>query len=331
MARSETRSRQSSRTGKAKQAGPAKPAARSMAAGRADAQEILRERAAALRRRAAAIEAAGPSAGLRAPAPATQRMRAAGPKGIATLVAEGDSWFDYLWYDVLDFLEQRYGYDVESVAHKGDRVEDMAYSGDELRKFSKTIEKLLRRGEVPKAILLSGGGNDVAGEEFALLLDHARSVAPGLNEDVVRGVIDVRVRNAYVHILSAVTQLCEGLVGRKVPILLHGYDRPVPDGRGFLGGAWVLPGPWLRPGFHQKGFPDQAQNQQIVAVLIDRFNAMLAAVAALPGFGHVHFVDLRGLLPNQQGYRQWWENELHPTQKGFALVADRFQDVLKTL
>ena len=331
MARSETKSSRPSRTSRAKKAGPAQPAARSIAAGRADAQEILRERAAALRRRAAAIEAAGPAAGLRAPAPATQRMRAAGPKGIATLVAEGDSWFDYLWYDVLDVLEQKYGYDVESVAHKGDRVEDMAYSGDELRKFSKTIEKLLRRGEVPKAILLSGGGNDVAGEEFALLLDHARSVAPGLNEDVVRGVIDVRVRNAYVHILSAVTQLCEGLIGRKVPILLHGYDRPVPDGRGFLGGAWVLPGPWLRPGFHQKGFPDQAQNQQIVAALIDRFNAMLAAVAALPGFGHVHFVDLRGLLPNQQTYRQWWENELHPTRRGFELVGQKFEDVLKTL
>lgn len=328
MARSETKSRQSSRTGKPKKA---HPATRSMAAGRADAQEILRERAAALRRRAAAIEAAGPSAGLRAPAPASQRMRAAGPKGIATLVAEGDSWFDYLWYDVLDMLEQRHGYDVESVAHKGDRVEDMAYSGDELRKFSKTIEKLLRRGEVPKAILLSGGGNDVAGEEFALLLDHARSVAPGLNEDVVRGVIDVRVRNAFVHILSAVTQLCESLIGHKVPILLHGYDRPVPDGRGFLGGAWVLPGPWLRPGFHQKGFPDQTQNQQIVATLIDRFNAMLAAVAALPGFGHVHFVDLRGVLPNQQGYRQWWENELHPTKKGFELVAQKFEDVLKAI
>jgi lysophospholipase L1-like esterase len=302
-----------------------------MAAGRADAEEILRERAVALRRREAAIAAAGPESRLRSPAPATARMRAAGPRGVATLVAEGDSWFDYLWYDVLDFLEQQYGYDIESVAHKGDRVEDMAYSGDELRKFSKTVEKLLRRGEVPKAILLSGGGNDVAGEEFALLLDHARSVAPGLNEDVVRGVIDVRVRNAFAHILSAVTQLCEGLIGRKVPILVHGYDRPVPDGRGFLGGAWVLPGPWLRPGFHQKGFPDQAQNQQIVAALIDRFNAMLAAVAALPGFGHVHYVDLRGLLPNQQGYRQWWENELHPTRKGFELVAQKFQEVLKVL
>jgi lysophospholipase L1-like esterase len=302
-----------------------------MSAGRSDAEEILRERTAALKRREAAIEREGGVTVQRAPSVSARAVSRAGPPGVATLVAEGDSWFDYLWYDVLDALEQRYGYDIESVAHKGDTVEDMAYSGDELRKFSKTIEKLLRRGEVPKAILLSGGGNDVAGTEFALLLDHARSVAPGLNADVVRGVIDVRIRNAFVHILAAVTQLCVGIIGRKLPILVHGYDKPVPDGRGFLGGAWLLPGPWLRPGFHQKGFPDQSQNRQIVGDLIERLNDMLVSVVGLPAFDHVHYVDLRNLLPTTGNYQKWWENELHPTKKGFELVAAKFQDVLKTL
>jgi hypothetical protein len=45
------------------------------------------------------------------------------------LVAEGDSWFDYPWTDILCILEDTYFYDVESVAHKGDRIEDMAYMG----------------------------------------------------------------------------------------------------------------------------------------------------------------------------------------------------------
>ncbi len=49
-------------------------------------------------------------------------------------------------------------------------------------------------------------------------------------------MIDDRVRLAYVRILDAVTGVCEGLLGRRVPIVLHGYDYPVPDGRGFLGG-----------------------------------------------------------------------------------------------
>jgi hypothetical protein len=329
MARREQRTPKS----KTKRSGPASAEAkRSMSAGRSEATAILAEREAALERRGAAIARERKRAPARAAAAAPAKaMALAGPRGVATLVAEGDSWFDYLWYDVLDALEQNYGYDIESVAHKGDRVEDMAYSRDELHKFSKTIEKLLRRGEVPKAILLSGGGNDVAGEEFALLLDHARSVTPGLNPDIVRGVIDVRVRNAFVHILSAVTQLCVGIIGRKVPILVHGYDRPVPDGRGFLGGAWLLPGPWLRPGFHQKGFQDQASNTVVVGRLIDRFNDMLVSVVALPGFEHVKYVKLVGLLPNTGNYEPWWENELHPTKKGFERVAGEYQKVLQTL
>lgn len=41
-------------------------------------------------------------------------------------------------------LEDDHGYDVESVAHKGDSVESMAYGG-QLEKFTRLIEKLLRQ------------------------------------------------------------------------------------------------------------------------------------------------------------------------------------------
>ncbi len=292
------------------------------------ATKVYRERSAALRRRAKAIASAPPRARARAVAIEPRFIRAAGGRGIATLVAEGDSWFDYLWWDVLNMLENEHGFDVESVASAGDRVEDMAYTGDQLAKFKKVLEKLLRREELPKAILLSGGGNDVAGDEFFVLLDHASSANPGLNEDVIRGVTDVRIRNAYVAILTAVTVLCERTTGHTVPILVHGYDRPVPDGRGFAGGGWALPGPWLRPGFHRKGFLNQNQNKQMIGLLIDRFNDMLKSVAADPRFPHVQYVDLRGTLPNGNTYDAWWANELHPTKEGFRKVAERFADAI---
>ncbi|HZR83267.1 MAG TPA: GDSL-type esterase/lipase family protein [Candidatus Binatia bacterium] len=257
-------------------------------------------------------------------------MRAAGgPQRTGVLVAEGDSWFDYPWHDVLRMLEDEHGYDVESVAHKGDRVEDMAYSGGQLEEFARTIEKLLRQSVVPTAILLSGGGNDVAGDEFAMLLDHASSPAPGLNEDVVRGIVEHRIRNAYVTIIAAVTKLCRERVGAALPILIHGYDRPVPDGRGFAGGWGPLPGPWLEPGFRTKGFQDLDETTRIAGKLIDRFNAMLNDVAATPGFEHVHYIDLRSTLSNGPSYKTWWANELHPTKRGFAAVAGRFADEIR--
>jgi hypothetical protein len=95
-------------------------------------------------------------------------------------------------------LEDEFGYDVDSVAHKGDRVEDMVYSGDQLEEFARRLEKILRTGRVPRAILLSGGGNDIAGSEFALLLNHAVSSLPSINDDIVTGVIQRRLREAMV-------------------------------------------------------------------------------------------------------------------------------------
>jgi lysophospholipase L1-like esterase len=292
------------------------------------AEKVRRERTRALRSRAAAIATAPRTVRAKRVAIDPRFIRAAGAKGIATLVAEGDSWFDYFWYDVLNMLEDEHGFDVESVAGAGHRVEDMAYDGGQLVEFKRVLEKLLRRAELPKAILLSGGGNDIAGSEFAMLLDHAGSPNPGLNEDVIRGVVDVRVRNAYVSILAAVTELCVATTGHTIPIVLHGYDWPVPDGRGVAGGAGPLPGPWLRPGFHQKGFLNPNQNKETMRVLIDRFNRMVKRVTADPRFPHVRFVDLRGALPNTAAYQEWWANELHPTRKGFRAVAQRFADAL---
>jgi hypothetical protein len=110
-------------------------------------------------------------------------------------VAEGDSWFDYPLNDVLSMLEDRHGFDVESVAHKGDTVEDMAYGVGQFDDFARLLEKLLRQERVPDAILLSGGGNDIAGDEFAMLINHVLSGLPPVNAEIVHGLVDVRLRN----------------------------------------------------------------------------------------------------------------------------------------
>lgn len=240
------------------------------------------------------------------------------------LIAEGDSWFDYPLHDVLSELEDLYGYDVESVAHKGDTVEDMAYADGQLDSFARRVEKTLRAGLKPKAILLSGGGNDVAGDEFALLLNHATSSISGLNQSIVAGVIDERAHDAYVTILSAITALCKAQIGKAIPILIHGYDYPVPDGRGYLGGWGPLPGPWLEPGFRRKGYGPMKDRIPLVVELIDRFNTMLEGIPKSAPFSHVRYVDLRHTLSSGRNYRDWWANELHPTLKGFKAVTAKF-------
>lgn len=258
--------------------------------------------------------------------------KAAAARGNAgVLIAEGDSWFDYPLHDVLSDLEDIYGFDVESVAHKGDTVEDMAYSGGQLDDFSRRVEKVLRSGVKPQAILLSGGGNDVAGDEFAILLNHATSSIAGLNDSVVTGVIDQRVRDAYVTILGAITAICEGQIGERVPIVVHGYDYPVPDGRGFLGGWGPLPGPWLEPGLRRKGYEAMAVRRRICVDLIDRFNEMLSHLVGEAPFAHVRYLDLRNTLATGANYENWWANELHPTARGFEKVTKKFARIVEEL
>jgi lysophospholipase L1-like esterase len=305
--------------------------------GRDMAEEVIAFRATKSRRRAAANRkmAAAPSR-RRAPAaspkiPAKTKARLGPPASSGVLVAEGDSWFDYPFHDVLQMLEDDYLYDVESVAHKGDCVEDMAHSGGQFEEFARRLEKLLRANKVPRAILLSGGGNDIAGDEFPILLNHAASSLPTLNEDIVRGVIDVRLKTAYARIISGLTTIAKAYLNRPIPIVTHGYAYAVPDGRGFLGGFWLLPGPWLKPGFQKKGYADLGINGEVIVQLINRFNDMLEDVTANPQFGHVHYLDLRKTLKNDVTYKRYWANELHPNETGFELVTKKFANVISTL
>ena len=144
-------------------------------------------------------------------------------------------------------------------------------------------------------------------------------------------MIETRLALAYATILSAVTVACTRLLGRVVPIVLHGYDYPVPDGRGFLGGLDALPGPWLEPGFREKGYTLLEERIDIAKSLIDRFNYTLAAIAQMPAFAHVKVINLRGTLSTEltrERYKEDWGNELHPTWGGFESVARKFADLL---
>ncbi|HEV3512410.1 MAG TPA: hypothetical protein VGS05_11945 [Candidatus Sulfotelmatobacter sp.] len=301
--------------------------------GRRKANDILEQRKLALARRTAAlqknpkklalkIQAAAPGA----PEAALTEFQTAG-----FLAAAGDSWFDYPLHDVIKLLEDAHGYNIESTAHKGDAIEKMAYTGGQLEDFARKLEKIKARGAVPKAVLLSGGGDDVAGNEVGMLLNNAFSPIAGWDNDVVNGVLQERIFTAYTEMLMAITGLCQGTFGKTVPILVHGYDYPVPDGRGFLGG-WPFPGPWLDPGFREKNFADLPTRIAMMQDMMDRFNVMVQSLPSQPALAHVHYINLRGTLSNRLAdYKDWWANELHPTEKGFEAVTDRFAAVLATL
>lgn len=258
-----------------------------------------------------------------------------GESGI--LLAEGDSWFSYPGADVISRLEWNFDYDVRSVAKHGDTLESMVYDRPQLEKLVAAASKIEGQGGRPRAVLLSGGGNDVVGRGLWMLLNHKNSGLPPTNSEIVQSIINHRLRPAMISMLAAVThmndQLFEG--EQRVPIIIHGYDFPYPDGRGFKGGFWVLPGPWLQPVLEERGYPtsdyDLLANRNIIQSVLEELNQMLASLPQVSGFEHVHFLDLRGLLQEDHAHKRTWQDEMHPSRRGFQLVAARYDGLIRSL
>jgi hypothetical protein len=246
---------------------------------------------------------------------------------LVRLVAGGDSWFSYFPPpDVLDGLRtSRWPgrhYEIHARARPGALVNDMVYGGRDLLELFELLEQ--RR---PDAVLLSGGGNDVAGEELFCMLHHrASGAAADVEPRVLEGLVHGILAEAYRDWIDAIRAKASHLGLGVIPILVHGYDYAIPDGRGWAGGLGPLPGPWLDPSLTRKGFDrvaDDARRRAVIRVLINAFNGMLVELCA--SRTNVHHVDVRNTLQTGD-----WANELHPTRLGFLKIAARFDATLRT-
>ncbi|MEM9902655.1 MAG: caspase family protein [Pseudomonadota bacterium] len=256
---------------------------------------------------------------------ATARSRA--PK--KNLIAEGDSWFRIpIWNDLIDELEDL-NFDVTNVATHGHVLENMAFSPKQKRGFAKAFVKMVQRGEPPTAVLLSGGGNDIAGEQFRMMINPKAGSRPGINRVILDEIVHVRLREAYLTLIGAVDFIAQEQLGRKAPIFLHGYCAGVPDGRGY--GVINLAGPWLKPYFDQLGYHDIDENTAMVEELLGEFNAMLKSMTLSPGLEHVRYVNFLDLLPNDTSYKKWWNDELHPSDRGFRRLAAKMAEEISSV
>jgi len=179
--------------------------------------------------------------------------------------------------------------------------------------------------------VVSAGGNDVIRSNLGEILSEtkppdAAHAAEGLDAYKAKQHIgDMKV--ALVELIKQVKGLCTLRLGCSVPIILHGYAYPHPDGRGTLGTVHGLGEgmqAWLGPEFVKKGYDekhDQELARAVMAVLIDKLNEMQLEVVAKQA-GDVLHVDVRHALEDKC-YRTNWGNELHPTDLGFRVIADK--------
>lgn len=251
---------------------------------------------------------------------------------LPTVVAEGDSWFDYLpGKDVLDWLRGEYGYTIHKFAEGGDTLENMVYGTEIRRNFSRKPAGLVEVVEAvqkhqPRAVLFSAGGNDVAGAELMTYLHHSSSPESNGGAKWLRtDEWNLSLRHSEATIRTFAQAIWKA--NPNATVLMHGYARPVPDGRAVVNFpfGWRFIGPWLRSSFASKGYTDWEKTEPWIGQLLDDYNKMLAGIAASIGT-RFRYVDVRPAVG-----RNDWANELHPANPAFSRVAARIHTVLKTI
>ena len=180
------------------------------------------------------------------------------------------------------------------------------------------------------AIVLSAGGNDcVKGH----LRDFVKPKGSATDIDPIAWKAHLGVlRSHYAAILGKFKAIADSL-NASVPVIVHGYDHPVADGRFLFGGpgsrAWIH-GPLVM----DLGY-SESEATDIMRRLIDGLNDdMLVTLEGDASLGTVRYVNLRNTLRAGAGDGQWfggggykdaWENELHPTPNGFKALAAKIQ------
>lgn len=256
-----------------------------------------------------------------------KKRREGGDKS-PVLVSEGDSWFQFpiLLEDVIDQLFR--DFNIWSVDAAGDTLQNMVLDQPE---YMEALES--QAGNV-RAFLFSGAGNDFLGEDSSgqsVLLQILRPFKAGkpadwyIETDAFARKLNF-VEDCYRKVLSTVEAKYPGL-----PVICHGYDYAIPGGGpgDKRHPIYAAQDKWLgRPMREDLGIADPGLQRAIVKLLIDKLNGALASLCggnrAGGSFKNAWHVDARCTV----GTLAFWADELHPTDQGFAQVADKFRSVL---
>lgn len=221
------------------------------------------------------------------------------------IVSIGDSWFLHpLLRDVINQLIDGHGYAVYSVDAAGAEIQN--YAIDE--RWPRAI-----RDEGARTVLISGGGNDLMGDHFGSYLnsytpDDGTGVKRLLNAAFNQALSDVC--DEYRTILQKIKDEFPG-----VKVFTHSYD-------------YVLPrkgsqGKWLGKAMEKVGLNDPTEQKACIRHILDRFTTELKAICQNEFAGIAFYIPRIVSVGQMQ-----WDDEIHPTDDGFAVVAANFRAAL---
>jgi hypothetical protein len=239
------------------------------------------------------------------------------------MLAHGDSWFDYpLAGNSLSLQDTDVIAQLRTMGNPNPIILNVSHYGDASTvemswpKQQRLIDALqdpanwMATGK-PDAILFSGGGDDVAGDQFAIYLNSAPA-ASGLNLERFSLALE-GVKASYLDLLAF-----PDVHAGDVPVFAHCYDFAIPNGR-----HPDCIGPWLKPSLDFNGWHNLTQTTAIVHQALAQFKQLLVDLS-LDVNNNFNLIDTQGTLVLDD-----WANELHPFPEGFAKIAERFVKALR--
>jgi hypothetical protein len=237
------------------------------------------------------------------------------PSGHHVIICEGDSWFNHPFLvDLPDHL-RNFGYSVLHGNRPGKRLRESLDEGLFLAPF-----KDARRTQI-KALLLSGGGNDLINwcrgdAAFSPIFRRVNSNVPA--DYIDAGKLQLALKDLTGWITGIAKKL-KATGGKNVAALLHCYEYVIPKKYG----PSPFKGEWIDPQLDAVGAPTSGDfRSRITAHLQDAWIAAYKAVCALLGW---EFVKTQGLVKGR------WHDEIHPSSMGMYSVACEYWNVLHRL
>lgn len=265
------------------------------------------------------------------------------------IVAEGDSWFQFLGKDIINGLASRENYGIYTISYAGDWFANILFE-------EKYIEELSIHQ--PFAFLISGGGNDlVGGNRLAVMTcreentskklkrtDESELARAGCSFEDIQHILQGQ-KHILPEFYSFLTILkCQyylmfsGLMKsanlRKMAIITQGYDYAIPyKGLRF---DWCYPwqpivnkilgsGRWLYQPLMIRGIGGSTIQRSILVAMIFEFNEMFIELVRRPEFPYLYHIDNRG----NAEYTDWFD-ELHLKPEAFRRISDSYHTCLES-
>jgi hypothetical protein len=232
----------------------------------------------------------------------------------------GDSWFWYPLGNLPMAMAPSFNDDIVVIGKNGSEAQDWA------TKQRKEIDFAFKMyGKQVRALMLSGGGNDIAGTADFLRI---------LAEDCSKAkTVDQCWRDGQpAEILGAITSAYRQVIGKfryynpQAAVLVHNYDFAWPTGKGVFG-----PADWLKKPMDLAKVPPKLRKELLRELLLGLRAAQLQ-LGNEASTGRFVAIESGGTMPDDPAQTDaWWANELHPTTKGWKLLSKKaFVPALKS-